>query len=121
MAMVSAARDELRNLFERGIVKLWFMAVPSEDHEKTKPRPPPSNKSYQIKQIHALDESCHGPMEAIAYIGRGIDSVPGTVVNGTFWSKFINTLAFELTDTGGLGWLRATSTVKPKSALAWRL
>ena len=36
MAMVSAAHDELRNLFEGDNVKLWFMAGPPEDLEKKK-------------------------------------------------------------------------------------
>ena len=107
VAMVSAARDELRKLFEGDNMKLWFIAFPPEDYENKKPPPPPSEKSYEIKQIHTLDESCHGrgPMEAIAYIGKGVDgifSVPDTLVNGTYWSKFVSTLSYELTDTGGL-------------------
>ena len=103
VAMVSAARDG--KLFEGNNMKLWFVAFPPEDYKKKKPPPPPSEKSYEIKQIHTLDKSCRGPMEAVAYIGKGIDSifsVPETLVNGTFWSKFVTTLLYELTNTGGL-------------------
>ena len=93
-AMVSAAQEELQQNFKGDNAKLWFLCFPP--HQELEERPSPlSAKTYKLKQIHTFDGSCH------LNIQRRVQDIfcSLTLHNATFWSRFVNNLALELTRT----------------------